>query len=153
MALPGDGQSFALIYSIEDPAGGKSTTGVGAQVMGPDDGYLVQFSPDPRDFWANRDSLELGAVFKAAATQPPQQLKRPLAQVRQSLRWLVSTGRQAGGWTSSHPASPTDLSAPPPARRPALTPVCSRVTRPPPRGTRAAWWRESRAPRATCPRP
>ena len=45
VTLPGDGQSFALIYSIEDPAGGNRCAGVGAQVMGPDDGYLLQFSP------------------------------------------------------------------------------------------------------------
>ena len=45
VTLPGDGASFALIYSIEDPAGGGRCAGVGAQVMGPDDGYLLQYSP------------------------------------------------------------------------------------------------------------
>ena len=51
VTLPGDGQSFALIYSIEDPAGGNRCAGVGAQVMGPDDGYLLQFSPQ---VWGGR---------------------------------------------------------------------------------------------------
>ena len=35
ITLPGDGQSFALIYSIEDPLGNSPGAGVGAQVMGP----------------------------------------------------------------------------------------------------------------------
>ncbi len=48
VTLPGDGQSFALIYSVEDPAGGNKYSGVGAQVMGPDDGYLLQYSPQVR---------------------------------------------------------------------------------------------------------
>lgn len=46
VTLPGDGQSFALIYSIEDPMGGNKHSGIGAQVMGPDDGYLLQYSPE-----------------------------------------------------------------------------------------------------------
>lgn len=32
VTLPGEGQSFALIYSIEDPAGNSAQSGVGAQV-------------------------------------------------------------------------------------------------------------------------
>lgn len=53
VTLPGDGQSFALIYSVEDPAGQGAGplgagrhAGVGVQVMGPDDGYLLQYSPE-----------------------------------------------------------------------------------------------------------
>jgi tocopherol cyclase len=48
VTLPGDGQSFALIYSIEDPLGNNKHSGIGAQVMGPDDGYLLQYSPQVR---------------------------------------------------------------------------------------------------------
>ena len=33
VTLPGEGQSFALIYSIEDPAGNTAQSGVGAQVL------------------------------------------------------------------------------------------------------------------------
>lgn len=32
MTLPGDGQAFAFIYSVEDPGGGGKNGGVGAQV-------------------------------------------------------------------------------------------------------------------------
>lgn len=35
VTLPGEGQSFALIYSIEDPAGNTAQSGVGAQVLLP----------------------------------------------------------------------------------------------------------------------
>lgn len=66
VTLPGDSQSFALIYSIEDPAGGGPFSGVGAQVMGPDDGYLLQYSPEVSTFWADPRSLALGATFRPA---------------------------------------------------------------------------------------
>ncbi|KAL4432855.1 hypothetical protein ABPG77_008181 [Micractinium sp. CCAP 211/92] len=82
VTLPGDGQSFALIYSVEDPAGGNKYSGVGAQVMGPDDGYLLQYSPQVQQFWADRRDLALGAVFKQqgspAVAAPPVRLKQPL---------------------------------------------------------------------------
>ena len=64
MTLPGDAKSFALIYSIEDPSGSNGFSGVGAQVMGPDDGYLIQYSKDVSSFWADRNRLALGSVFR-----------------------------------------------------------------------------------------
>lgn len=66
VTIPENGQSFALIYSIEDPLGNTQQAGVGLQVMGPDDGYICQFDKDVKSFWASRNSLELGATFKAA---------------------------------------------------------------------------------------
>ena len=63
VTLPGDAKSFALIYSIEDPKGGGVFSGVGAQVMGPDDGYLLEYSTDVSGFWADRSRLALGACF------------------------------------------------------------------------------------------
>jgi tocopherol cyclase len=56
-----------LIYSIEDPQGTGQFSGVGAQVMGPDDGYVLQYSKDVSSFWADRSSLALGATFDRAA--------------------------------------------------------------------------------------
>jgi tocopherol cyclase len=77
---PKSGQSFALIYSIEDPGDGASgVRGVGAQVMGADDGYICQFTRDTGAFWAARNALELGACFRpqpaaaAAASSPTLQ--------------------------------------------------------------------------------
>lgn len=104
--LPETGQSFALIYSIEDPLGNTPQAGVGlqvrratrqraagghslhrvpqrlhrarvclvkvsqsqSQVMGPDDGYICQFTPNVTGFWAERNRLALGATFKPANT-------------------------------------------------------------------------------------
>lgn len=62
--MPGDAQSFALIYSVEDPFGNNKNSGVGAQVMGPDDGYILQYSPRTSEFWADSSSLALGAIFE-----------------------------------------------------------------------------------------
>lgn len=68
--MPGDGKSFALIYSVEDPQGRGQFSGVGAQVMGPDDGYILQYSKDVSCFWADRSSLALGATFDRPAPSP-----------------------------------------------------------------------------------
>ncbi len=43
LTLPGRGQSFAVIYSVEDPGSQRPTSGVGAQIMGPNDSYLLQY--------------------------------------------------------------------------------------------------------------
>ncbi|KAK9792704.1 hypothetical protein WJX73_007933 [Symbiochloris irregularis] len=58
------GHSFALIYSIEDPNGDTPLSGTGAQIMGPDDSYLLQYAKGSKDFWADGDQLALGATFK-----------------------------------------------------------------------------------------
>ena len=68
MTLPGDAKSFALIYSIEDPSGSNGFSGVGAQVMGPDDGYLIQYSKDVSSFsflllGCNGVTFELSIIF------------------------------------------------------------------------------------------
>lgn len=66
VVMPETGESFALIYSIEDPLGNSSVSGVGAQVMGPDEGYIVQYSRDVSTFWASPAGLALGACFQRA---------------------------------------------------------------------------------------
>ncbi|GBF94640.1 tocopherol cyclase [Raphidocelis subcapitata] len=67
VALPDCGQSFAFMFSVEDPGDASSgVRGVGAQVMGIDDGYICQFSRDTGSFWGARNSLELGATFSVA---------------------------------------------------------------------------------------
>lgn len=94
VTLPGEAQAFALIYSIEDPkpkkkgddSGGgdgaaacapplpsssssssssDSKPGVGVQIMGPDDSYLIQYDADVSKFWAEDPELALGACFEA----------------------------------------------------------------------------------------
>lgn len=74
VTLPGDGQSFAWMYSIEDPAGDGKFSGCGAQVMGPDGDYLVQHAENTRIFWADRHELALGACFKGKTGAVPRDL-------------------------------------------------------------------------------
>jgi tocopherol cyclase len=60
VTLPQDRQTFAFMYSIEDPIGGKPYSGGGAQILGSNDEYLCRTFPDVNKFWAIRDELALG---------------------------------------------------------------------------------------------
>ncbi|HEY9620403.1 MAG TPA: tocopherol cyclase family protein [Crinalium sp.] len=60
VTLPDVGQTFAFMYSIEDPIGGKPHSGGGAQILGPNDEYLCRTFPNVRRFWAWQDALGLG---------------------------------------------------------------------------------------------
>lgn len=60
VTLPEIGQTFAFMYSIEDPIGGKPHSGGAAQVLGLDDEYLCRTFPDVQKFWGSRDVLGLG---------------------------------------------------------------------------------------------
>eukprot|EP00878_Enallax_costatus_P029304 GHUV01031756.1.p1 GENE.GHUV01031756.1~~GHUV01031756.1.p1 ORF type:complete len:461 (+),score=103.09 GHUV01031756.1:601-1983(+) len=95
VTIPENGQSFALIYSIEDPGNANSPVGgVGIQVMGPDDGYICQFSKDIKPFWASRHNLELGAVLKPSPTASSRkQLRAPVSEAEFST--AVEQGFQA----------------------------------------------------------
>lgn len=53
-------QTFAFMYSIEDPMGNKPYSGGAAQILGPDDEYLCRTFPDTSRFWASYDRLGLG---------------------------------------------------------------------------------------------
>lgn len=89
VTLPAPHNGFALIYSVEDPGsgGGKrkaagSAPGVGAQVMGPADGYLLRHTPSTESFWGDPSSLSLGACFepvRGAASLPPRSPVAPAA--------------------------------------------------------------------------
>ncbi|WP_235611926.1 tocopherol cyclase family protein [Gloeocapsopsis dulcis] len=71
ITLPDCGQTFAFMYSIEDPSGGKPYSGGAAQILGPDDEYLWRTFPDVQGFWANSSQLELGHWGKTnLRTQP-----------------------------------------------------------------------------------
>ena len=60
-------QTFAFMYSIEDPIGGKPYSGGAAQILGPNDEYLCRTFPNERLFWAERYALAVGHWGK---TQP-----------------------------------------------------------------------------------
>jgi tocopherol cyclase len=74
VTLPDVGQSFAFMYSIDDPIGGKPHSGGAAQVLGAGDRYLCRTFPDVKKFWAAKDSLQLGHWGKTHLKISPQLL-------------------------------------------------------------------------------
>jgi tocopherol cyclase len=88
VTIPENGQSFALIYSIEDPGDPRSPVGgMGVQVMGPDDGYICQHSTDVSSFWASRNALELGGSFRQRSTRRPRE---PVSEVGATV-WMCGS--------------------------------------------------------------
>jgi tocopherol cyclase len=74
VTLPSDRQTFAFMYSIEDPIGGKPHSGGAAQILGPDDEYLCRTFPNVKQFWAWNSALGLGHWKSSLATNPPHYL-------------------------------------------------------------------------------
>ena len=60
VTLPEIKQTFAFMYSIEDPAGGSAHSGGAAQILGPDDRYFCRTFRDVNQFWAWPEQLGLG---------------------------------------------------------------------------------------------
>ncbi|NRB08761.1 MAG: tocopherol cyclase [Richelia sp.] len=60
VTLPAEKQTFAFMYSIEDPIGDQPYSGGAAQVLGAKDEYLCRTFPDVKNFWAQKDTLALG---------------------------------------------------------------------------------------------
>jgi tocopherol cyclase len=70
---PAARQTFAFMYSIEDPQGGPYSGGA-AQILGPEDTYLCRTFPNVRTFWAWPGALGLGHWGKATTGRSPQHL-------------------------------------------------------------------------------
>ena len=75
ITLPARGQSFAFMYSIEDPRGGQPYSGGAAQILGPEDSYLCRTFPDVNKFWAHRESLAFGHWGRTDLQIQPQYLE------------------------------------------------------------------------------
>ena len=76
VTLPDCGQTFAFMYSIEDPIGGKPYSGGAAQILGPTDHYFCQTFPNPHRFWSwgapwGMGPLGLGHWGQTGLQQPP----------------------------------------------------------------------------------
>jgi tocopherol cyclase len=71
LTLPQQRQSFAFMYSIDDPIGGKLHSGGAAQILGPEDEYLCRTFPNVAKFWASSDRLALGHWGKTKLSSPP----------------------------------------------------------------------------------
>ncbi|XP_027354636.1 tocopherol cyclase, chloroplastic isoform X3 [Abrus precatorius] len=88
VSIPQRRQSFCFMYSVESPAFrkpltpleqaqyGPRFTGVGAQILGADDKYICQYSPESEHFWGSRHELMLGNTFV-----PKPNLKPPNKEV------------------------------------------------------------------------
>lgn len=60
VTLPEIAQTFAFMYSIADPEGEQANSGGAVQILGRDEEYLCRTFPNPKQFWAAKDSLGLG---------------------------------------------------------------------------------------------
>ncbi|ELR99352.1 tocopherol cyclase family protein [Gloeocapsa sp. PCC 73106] len=60
VTLPEIEETFAFMYSIEDPTGDKPYSGGAAQILGPLDEYLCRSFPNVKGFWAKQTKLALG---------------------------------------------------------------------------------------------
>lgn len=74
VTLPEAGETFAYMYSIDDPQGGQPTSGGAAQILGPHDTYLCRTFPDTQKFWAWRQTLGLGHWRQTKRPTQPQYL-------------------------------------------------------------------------------
>ncbi|MGK7957915.1 MAG: tocopherol cyclase family protein, partial [Crocosphaera sp.] len=59
VTLPQRGQSFAFMYSVDDPIGRKPHSGGSAQILGENEHYLYRLFPDTKTFWADDQQLAL----------------------------------------------------------------------------------------------
>ncbi|MEO0646559.1 MAG: tocopherol cyclase family protein [Cyanobacteria bacterium J06650_10] len=60
LTLPEIAQTFAFMYSIDDPAGGGDHSGGAVQILGPDEAYLCRTFPNVEWFWAWPHRLGFG---------------------------------------------------------------------------------------------
>ena len=71
VTLPQNSTTFAFMYSIEDPIGGKMHSGGAAQILGPLDEYLWRTFPDVKRFWASQSDLQFGHWGSTDLSIPP----------------------------------------------------------------------------------
>ncbi len=70
LTLPEVAQTFAFMYSIDDPAGGTDHSGGAVQILGPDATYCCRTFPDAHRFWAWTHQLGLGHWRTAKGVRP-----------------------------------------------------------------------------------
>lgn len=74
ITLPEMGQTFAFMYSIEDPLGNQPNSGGAVQILGIDEAYLCRTLTDVHKFFADQDSLIFGHWGKTNLNIKPQLL-------------------------------------------------------------------------------
>ncbi len=71
-----DGNSFAFMYSIENPLGYKPYNGGAAQILTSFDQYLCRTFSNLKGFWGEKNRLALGHWGKTNLQFSPKQLKK-----------------------------------------------------------------------------
>ncbi|MEL6579852.1 MAG: tocopherol cyclase family protein [Cyanobacteria bacterium J06621_12] len=74
LTLPEIFQTFAFMYSIEDPAGAQPYSGGAVQVLGIDEAYLCRSLPHVQNFFAQENELTFGHWGKTDLQLKPQLL-------------------------------------------------------------------------------
>jgi tocopherol cyclase len=74
LTLPAIGQTFAFMYSIEDPAGNQPHSGGAVQVLGIDEAYLCRSLPNVHKFFADPHQFVFAHWGKTKLKIPPKLL-------------------------------------------------------------------------------
>ncbi|MBE9202546.1 tocopherol cyclase family protein [Synechocystis salina LEGE 06099] len=82
LLLPHSGESFAFMYSIENPAGARHYSGGAVQILGPatetkanqDDQLIWRIFPSVKKFWASPHQFALGHWGKHTGNSPARPL-------------------------------------------------------------------------------
>ncbi|VEP18178.1 conserved hypothetical protein [Hyella patelloides LEGE 07179] len=74
LTLPEIEQTFAFMYSIENPLGGKHNSGGAVQILGIDEQYICRTIPNVNQFWASKDNFSFGHWSKYNLATKPQLL-------------------------------------------------------------------------------
>jgi len=74
LTLPAIEQTFAFMYSIEDPIGDRANSGGAVQILGIDETYLCRILPQVGKFFADRYQLAFGHWHKTNLNLKPQLL-------------------------------------------------------------------------------
>src|SRR6056300_343468 len=74
LTLPEIKETFAFMYSIENPIGGKHNSCGAIQILGIDEQYLCRTIPNVNNFWASKNSFSFGHWGKNNLTIKPQLL-------------------------------------------------------------------------------
>lgn len=93
VTLPEIKETFAFMYSIEDPIAGQPYSGGAAQILGPQDQYFCRTFPDVRQFWGWKEQLGLGhwgGNVDGMSPQylPPEQFEQQIQQGYQATATL-----------------------------------------------------------------
>jgi tocopherol cyclase len=76
LTLPDVSETFAFMYSIDDPAGSAEYSGGAAQILGPHEAYYCRSFPNVDQFWAWPHRLGLGH-WRAQRTQQAARFLAP----------------------------------------------------------------------------